>query len=122
MARRERVMAWIRQHQRAVGVGTVISALALIAIAVAIGWALLSRGPETGQIFPSPSADSSSRPSVAAPSFEPEPSAAPSVPPALERPPQPTGGTFLFGSIWAVATVNDLTIRSGPGTSNASIG
>jgi hypothetical protein len=116
-------MAWIRQHQRAVGVGTVVSALTLIAIAVAIGWALFSRGPETGQISPSPSVDSSSRPSVATTqSTEPEPSVAPSVYPAMAWPPQATGGTFLFGSIWAVATVNDLNIRSGPGTSNTSIG
>jgi len=42
--------------------------------------------------------------------------------PAPSWPPEADGGTFLFSSIWAVSTVNDLNIRSGPGTGNPSVG
>jgi hypothetical protein len=116
--------AWVRRHQRAVGIGSVVAAVALLGIAIGLGWAIYNGGREPAQLeTPSASADSSSRPEASISATDgPIPSSGPSLSPRPPWPPAPVGDTFLYSTIWAVSTVDNLNIRTGPGTEHRVIG
>jgi len=42
MSVRVRVGEWVRLHQRAVGIGVAVSALAILGVAAVLGWAMLN--------------------------------------------------------------------------------
>ena len=124
-----RLQAWIRAHQRGVGLLAITVGLALVAVAVLVGIGVFS-APHVGQTDPtpigSPSAQASEPPSAsfeaAAPSDEPGESRAPSPDgPPIAWPPQADGGAFFFEGIWGVSVVDDLNVRSGPGTDHPAI-
>lgn len=75
---RVRVSEWIRQHQRAVGIGVAVSALALTGVAAVLGSAILSE-PPAGAADPT----SSARPTMSG-----QPIGSPSTAQSLE--PSPT--------------------------------
>jgi len=104
-------MTWFDTHQRAVGIGVTVSALALLGIAVVLGWAMFTRVPPStagpgSSNEPSPS-------SVPSPSAEitpsPEPSATPVPTPGFEAP----AGILPPNSL-AVVVVDALHVRSEP--------
>lgn len=118
-------MAWVHLHQRTVRVGVAASAVALIGVAVALGWAIFSGQPPTGDVEASPTAssDPSSQASVSmSASSGPTASAASTAVPGLGWPPVGEAGYYVSGSLWAVSAVNELNPRSGPGTGYAAVG
>jgi len=118
------VTAWVRRRQRAVGIGSVVAAVALVGIAIGLGWAIYDGGREPAQLeTPSTAADSSSRPSASISATDGQiPSSGPSLSPRPPWPPAPVGDTLLYSTIWAVSTVDNLNIRSGPGTEHQVMG
>src|SRR5688500_10721707 len=127
-----RTRAWLRDHQRAVGMLVLTVALALVMVAAVVGIGVFSGQLEVAQTDESPSALPSSEPSEPASSnqssplptasAEPTPNVGqPSEGPQIVWPPQPDGGTFFFEGIWGVSVVDDLNVRSGPGTEHAPI-
>jgi hypothetical protein len=105
------VTGWFRRNQRAVGIGVTVSALALLGIAVVLGWAMFTRMPPS-----SAGPGSSSEPSASAlpsPSAEvtptPEPTATAEPTPGFEAP----AGILPPNSL-AVVVVDALHVRSEP--------
>lgn len=104
-------MEWVHQHQRAVGIGVVVSALALLGIAAALGWAVLSGQQPLGETDATPTVQPtlSSQPTDRPPSST-TPTGSPGPPEALR-----------IDTI-AVTLVDDLSVRDGPSTSGARLG
>ena len=128
-SRAGRLRDWIRKHQRAAGIGVVVGAIALLGVAVVIGWGTFAPRLETGQTgpTPTPSVASSSEPTPEVlPSSEPTQSAAPSASaspePGLPWPPVGEPGYRVAGILWVVSAVDDLNVRSGPGEEYDVIG
>lgn len=128
-SRVERARVWVRDHQRAAGLIALTAAFALVALAAYIGINVFSAPLQVGQ--PDPTASASPPSGSPAPSSQPSRSPAPSVEPTdteaspsgpIAWPPQPDGGTFFFEGIWGVSVVDDLNVRSGPGTEHPAIG
>lgn len=118
-AREARVKASVRQHPRAAGVGITASAVAILGIAVVVGWAMFSGLQSTADVEATPTASSgaSGEASASTPgSSGPAALAVPTAIPGLGWPPVGEAGYYVSGSLWAVSAVNDLNIRSGPGT------
>jgi hypothetical protein len=114
------VKAWARQHPRAVGIGITASALAILGIAVLVGWAMVSGLPATAQA--SPSSDTSANTPSNIPTTAPgSPLATYLATPTATAPmnwPPPVDAVLPNYSpfFWAVSAVNKLNVRSGPGT------
>jgi len=109
MSFKGRAVAWVHQHPRAVGVGLTVSAVALLGIAVVLGWSMFTRvqPPAAGPGLssePSPSAVPTS--SAGATPIRPTPPSAPSASPSVS-----TG--FQYGDILRVE-VNRLAVREAP--------
>ena len=123
-----RLRDWARAHPRLLGASVIVAALALAGIAVIIATTLFSTVPVAGEVDPTPSPSASAAPSATA-------SAQPSASPALSASAEPTpvaGPQWppvgdptmenLLPPMWTVAVVNELNIRSGPGTEHPAIG
>ena len=115
------------------GVRVVVSALALLGIAVALGWAIFTGRPQTGQVDAPPTGPMDATPTAhvdasGQPTAEPtvsselSASAAPSATLGLAWPPAGEVGYRVSGRVWAVSAVNDLIIRSGPGAEYPAVG
>ena len=110
---------WARAHPRLLGASVIVAALALAGIAVIIATTLFSSVPVAGEADPTPgpsgtsSASASAEPSAtvaASASAEPTPIPGPEWPPVADP-----AVDFLLPPMWAVAVVDDLNVRSGPG-------
>lgn len=90
---RARLGAWVRAHQRAVGIGVTGSALALLGIAAVLGWAMLNGQQLSGEADATPSVQPtrSSQPSDS-PSSSPTQTASPAASPASS----PTSSSASF--------------------------
>jgi hypothetical protein len=114
---RDRVTAWFHQHQRAAGIGVTVSALALLAIAGVLGWAMFTGvPPSTADLGASsePSASAMPSPSVGATPTS-EPSATPVPTPGFEVP-----AGILPPNSRAVVTLDGLRVRDAVGL-NATV-
>ncbi|MDH5284838.1 MAG: SH3 domain-containing protein, partial [Gemmatimonadota bacterium] len=118
---RARIAAWVSKHPRFAGFGITVSAIALLGIALALGWAVFSDPPQAAEADPTPTPTLTASPRTSAPS-EPSMDSSASASPAPSKAPPPPGGTFLYSSVWAVSTVNGLNVRSGPGIEHPSVG
>ncbi len=118
---RARTAAWVTSHPRAAGLGIAVSALALFAIALGLGWAIFTDRLPAAEVGPTPTPGLTASPGTSA-SSEPSTDPSASAGPTTSEPPVPPGGTFLYSSIWAVSTVNGLNVRSGPGVEHPSVG
>ena len=116
---------WARAHPRLLGASVIVAALALAGVAVIIATTLFSTVPVAGEVDPTPTPSPSAEPS---PSVSAEPSAAPTA----SAEPTPMAGAdwppvgdpaveLLLPPMWAVAVVDDLNVRSGPGTEHPAI-
>jgi Bacterial SH3 domain len=105
---RGRLAAWFGRHERAMGIALTVSALALLAMAVVLGWAMFARGkPSTADL------GSSSEPSVsasAASALAASASATPVPTPAFKVP-----AGILPPNSRAVVTLDGLRVRQRPG-------
>jgi len=115
-----RLGAWARAHQRPVGIGVTVGAVALVAVAVILGWTLFGPGPEPAGDFSSPG-PSPSAPTSSAPTETSEPtatSAATAMPTlAFEAP-----AGILPPNSRAVVVVDALQLRADPGLGAAVVG
>ena len=122
-----RIGDWTRAHPRLLGASVIVAALVLTGAAIVIARTVFSDVPIAGEVDPTPSPTASAEPSASA-SEAPSASAAPSAfaestpvagedwPPAGD----PTIAHFL-PPMWTVAVVNELNVRSGPGTEHPAI-
>jgi hypothetical protein len=124
----------IRGNQRALGLG--VGATAAVVVGVAVALMAQSGLPQAGQASPSAAIVSGAPQATATPASsgqlpttpnttpEPPPSGAPSTPPRFTWPPRAddVSDWFLYSSIWAVSTVDNLNVRSGPGTEHPGVG
>jgi hypothetical protein len=111
MSVRARAGVWARQHQRAVGIGVTVSAMALLGIAAVLGWAVLNGQRLSGEAEATPTVQptSSSQPTDG-PSSSPTPTGSPAAPEGLS-----------IDTI-AVTLVDDLSVRDEPSTSGVRLG
>ena len=121
-----RLRDWSRAHPRLFGVSIIAGALGLIGVAVILGTTLLS-GVPVGQADGSPSPTSTPAPSATPtqPSTSPDPSnsVAPTPVPGPSWPPvAEVSDTHILPPMWVVSVVDDLNVRSGPGTEHPAIG
>ena len=123
-----RLRAWARAHPRLLGASVIVAALALAGIAVLIATTLFSNVPVAGDADPTPSPSATVAPSASA-SAEPSATAGPSASaeptPVMGADWPPVGDPAVEGLLppmWTVAVVNELNIRSGPGTEHPVIG
>ena len=115
-----RLTDWARAHPRLLGISVIVAALALSGIAFILATTFLSGVPAVGEVSPTPTPSvqptTSASPEPSA-SVAPTESAAPTPVAGLPWPPVPDPDVdFLLPPMWAVSVVNDLNVRSGPGT------
>ena len=105
-------LAWFREHRRAAGIGVTLAVLALLGVAVALGWALFTRTPPPTGLAPS-TQPSASNPAPSASALATS-TAAPTYPlPSTPAFPAPPG--VLPADSRAVVTLRGLRVREGPG-------
>jgi Bacterial SH3 domain len=116
---------WARAHPRLLGASVIVAALALAGVAVIIATTLFSSVPLAGEADPTPSPSAAASQSASAePSatVAPAASAEPTPVPGPEWPPvADTSIDYLLPPMWAVSVVDDLNVRSGPGTEHVAI-
>jgi hypothetical protein len=108
-------MAWLRQHQQAIGIGVAALALVLLVVAGFLGWATFTKRPSMADLGSSsqPSASTVSSPSAGAtPAFEPM--ATPEPTPGFEAP-----AGILPPNSRAVVVVDALQVREQAGLNAA---
>lgn len=102
----DRVIEWVRQHRRVARLGVTISAVALLAIAVVLGWAMFTRvEPPVADPGSSREPSASAVPSPLA-SAAPTPASVPSASPSMSS-------GFQYADILRVE-VNGLAVRTAP--------
>lgn len=112
------MVAWFQQHRRAAGIGVTITALALLSVAVVLGWAMFTRE----QPFTAGPGSSGEPSTSAVPS--PSASAAPTLEPTVT--PVPTPGFDAPAGILppnsrVVVVVDALQVREQPGLNAAVV-
>jgi hypothetical protein len=115
------VTAWFRENPRAAGIGVTLAALALLGVAVALGWALFTREPPITGLGPSalPSASNTApSPSASSPSALATSTTEPTYPLSSTLAfPAPAG--ILPAGSRAVVTLDGLRVREAPGLNAA---
>src|SRR5438034_972274 len=114
---RGRLAAWFHGHRWAAGIGVALSALALVGIAVVVGWAMFTKvQPPTAGLGASsePSAREPSASAVATVSAGATPSSEPS-PTAVATPGFVVPAGVLPPNGRAVVTLDGLRVREQPG-------
>jgi hypothetical protein len=123
-----RVGDWARAHPRLLAAAVIVIALTLAGTAVVIASTLLSGllGVAQGDATPSPTASAAqSPPPSPEPTNSPDPSESVAPTPVPGPPWPPVGDPSVEGLLppmWTVAVVNELNVRSGPGTEHPAIG
>ena len=117
MSPRVRVSTWVRLHQRAVGIGVTVSALALLGMAAFLGWAMLNGQRPSGEADATPTVLTPSSQPTDGPSRSPTPTASP----AATQASAPTSSSASFNLLPAQQPadfVSQITCSGSIGTSD----